>query len=771
MEANARSPRDLFEGKEHYEIPPFQRPYVWNEEDQWAPLWDDVVRVAESYVEKEVRELDQAKVPHHFLGAVVYESKRLIAGDVSRHVVIDGQQRMTTLQVLIDAARQVFEDLGHENMAETMAELTRNGQSMFRSKRERFKLWPSQIDRDAFEHVMEGKTAQRDHQIPAAHDFFAHEVRTWIEGQPDADGQTPLGDQKQRVMALAATLQDNLLLVAIDLTGHDDAQLIFETLNDRGTPLLKADLIKNWVFRRAEKVGADTEQWAADYWSDFDSSWWREEITQGRLTRSRVDIFLQYWLTMRLMDEVKADQVFRVFVEHAEPLMKDAAASASLLTELHNDAETYRGFAQLDASTPQGHFHQLVIETLEQAVTTPAFLWLVSKNHDVPDDQVDLGLRSIESWVVRRTLLRRTTKDMNKFMVSVLRTLDQAGTDEAGESLRLYLSEQTAETRAWPTDEELLAQLPQQRIYGNLTQRRVRTIYTEIERYLRHSSANYEDVSIPAQLEIEHIMPRGWRTHWNGEPPLEPEAAADRDWLINTLGNLTLITKALNGSLSNRPWTDPEADGMKEGGWANVGKRSLLEQYSLLVLNKKILQHEQAWTETDIADRGRELTECLCAIWAGPDLTAHAQAVERSRDARPVPSGSDRSGGAKLVGDVVPMGDEMDFTWRKIKAWEYDGAEHPVDSWKAMLVEVMQMLATKHRPEVHRLASDLTDMRVRTPEDESHRNWCPVDGNVEVWAGQSTYWKVGLLRRIFHQLGLDTDDLVFHLRPVEVADE
>ena len=101
MEAHERTPRALFEGKEHYEIPAFQRPYVWNEENQWAPLWEDVVHVAESYVmAKEAG--TEPKISQHFLGAVVYETKPPITGDVTRHEVIDGQQRMTTLQLLLD---------------------------------------------------------------------------------------------------------------------------------------------------------------------------------------------------------------------------------------------------------------------------------------------------------------------------------------------------------------------------------------------------------------------------------------------------------------------------------------------------------------------------------------------------------------------------------------------------------------------------------------------------------------------------------------------
>ncbi len=326
MEAHARSARELFEGKDHYEIPAFQRPYVWTEEDQWAPLWDDVVRVAEEYVKATEHDEDISDL-HHFLGAVVYESKPPIAGDVLRHDVIDGQQRMVTLQILTDAARQVFEECGSSQMSEALEELTRNNQSAFKRKPERFKLWPSLADRTAFVAVMDRKPNPVDHQITSAHSFFLAEVRRWVVGDADEDGQVPPGTQDLRVEALASTLQDRLLMVAIDLSGHDDSQLIFETLNDRGTPLLKADLIKNWVFRRGDQVGADTTEWASTYWADFDDSWWRAEITQGRLTRSRVDIFLQYWLTMRRTEEVKAEQVFRDFVDYATPKMTDIGSS------------------------------------------------------------------------------------------------------------------------------------------------------------------------------------------------------------------------------------------------------------------------------------------------------------------------------------------------------------------------------------------------------------------------------------------------------------
>jgi hypothetical protein len=629
MESHPRSPRDLFEGRRHYEIPAFQRPYVWDEESQWAPLWDDVVRVAESYL----ADGDKPPIPNHFLGAVVYESKKASSGDVTRHDVIDGQQRMTTLQLLLDAAHEVVTELGHENEAEKLEELILNKAAAFKGRIERFKLWPSQADRDAFAHAMDPEErAVGEHRVIEAHDFFRREAARWLRGAPDEEGIVPPGTEELRAEELCATLEHRLVVVAIDLSGHEDSQLIFETLNDRGTPLLKADLIKNWVFRKGERIGADVDKWSRTHWADFDTVWWRDEISQGRQSRSRVDIFLQYWLTMRLQEEVKAELVFRVFADYAEPRLTTPDGAEALLTELRKDADTYRGLSELDEATPEGRFRSRVIETMELAATTPVFLWLLSENHSVPRDQLRIALDAIESWVIRRTLLRKTAKDVNRFMVATLKALGGIEAHEAGSAIKNFLSEQTAETRYWPSDQEMLTTLPDVKLYGNIRQWRLRVVLGAVERQLRDQSRLHEAVELPTGLEIEHVMPQGWRTHWDSAPKLTPEEAALRDRLVNTIGNLTLVTKSLNGSLSNRPWSDSEATGLTDGGEPGKGKRTLLDAFSLLVLNKEIVQgHTDIWTEADIKERSSSLTKAITAVWPGPSMEIQDAAYEAAR--------------------------------------------------------------------------------------------------------------------------------------------
>ena len=619
----------MFDGKMHYEIPPFQRPYVWNEEDQWAPLWADVLRVAESRVAAGAGE---ASVPHHFLGAVVYESKPPVVGDVTRHLVIDGQQRTTTLQLLIHAVQAVIEERGHTLLAEDLAELILNKSKAFEGKPERFKLWPSKHDRAAFEQAMDPVSSDvGDHRILSAHSFFSQEARNWLLGAADSDGDQPPGSEEERATALSSTLQDGLYLVAINLTGHDDSQLIFETLNDRGTPLLKADLIKNWVFQQGEKVGARVDLWPETHWVDFDDDWWRAEITQGRHSRSRIDIFVQYWLTMRLSEEVRTEQVFRTFTDYAGPYMVGPETVDQLLAELRKDADTYRAMANLPEESAEGAFYGRVIETMELAATSPLLMWLLSDNHKVPAEQVKVALNALESWVIRRTLIRMTMKDVNKMMVAILKLLDRSAVESVGDTVRQFLETQTADARVWPSDERILAELPGQKLYGNIRQSRLRVVLEAIEKNLR---GKFHDLAaLPPKLEIEHVMPQTWHTHWNPEPRLTPVEAAARDRRIQTIGNLTLVAKSLNGSLSNRPWTDEEAGSLTTGGEAGLGKRSLLGKYSLLVLSKGLInEHPDAWTDADIEARGLEMASHVCEVWPGPSDTHARELVEAVAD-------------------------------------------------------------------------------------------------------------------------------------------
>ena len=177
---------------------------------------------------------------------------------------------------------------------------------------------------------------------------------------------------------------------------------------------------------------------------------------------------------------------------------------------------------------------------------------------------------------------------MNRLVVAILKELDQHPSDGVGDATVAFLKAQTADSRTWPTDGELTKELPDVKVYGNIKQQRLRAILSGIELQLR--TDKHEDVSLPAKLDIEHVMPRGWRTYWQDGILGDPEACANRDWYVHSIGNLTLVTKSLNSTLSNRPWTDAAASTTPGSGEnKGLGKRSLLNKYSVLALTRPIV--------------------------------------------------------------------------------------------------------------------------------------------------------------------------------------
>lgn len=205
-------------------------------------------------------------------------------------------------------------------------------------------------------------------------------------------------------------------------------------------------------------------------------------------------------------------------------------------------------------------------------------------------------------------------KDLNRLVVDLLKVLDKAGPETAGDTVENYLTSQTADSRFWPTDTMLRGALIDAKLYSSLTRPRLRMVLEALEDSLRGPLG--EGQSCPRNLSVEHVMPQAWREHWGADINGDEVAALRRDHLVHTLGNLTLVSGKLNPTLSNRPWKDVEAG---DRGLGSTGKRSYLLRHSQLTLNAEIASgNESAWTEQDIADRTDELIERLTAIWKRP---------------------------------------------------------------------------------------------------------------------------------------------------------
>lgn len=219
---------DLFAKDCTYSVPLFQRPYVWDKE-RWEPLWEDVSRVADEALS------GTDTVRPHFLGSVVLQQRLGGIKQGPRREVIDGQQRLTTLQLLLKAAADAMaENEATEDAARPLRALLANQFPPKGDPEAAYKVWPTNVDRPGFRIVMDGGVAVG--RIAEAYAYFRGMAAEWLN---DGIGSDALAN---RADALSATLRQRLWIIALNLGEEDQAQVIFETLNARGTPLLPADL-------------------------------------------------------------------------------------------------------------------------------------------------------------------------------------------------------------------------------------------------------------------------------------------------------------------------------------------------------------------------------------------------------------------------------------------------------------------------------------------------------------------------------------------------
>lgn len=617
METQVRTPQMVFMQPQRLIVPLFQRPYVWSEDNQWEPLWNDVVHVAR-------RLLDNPGAAHHphFLGAVVFQQVQNPAGTLQERTIIDGQQRLTTLQLLLDALHAELVAAGVEQQAKRVELLVMNAEAYWDRPEDRFKVWPTNRDRPAFNAVMAAELPvsydSLEHQssrIVQAHKYFAGRAREWL--------QADQANVQDRAKAIEGAVRDLLQMVVIDLSADENAQEIFETLNARGAQLTAADLIKNFIFQRLTESGADVEAAYDQYWKEFETAFWEHEVSSGRLRNQRSSLFLSHWLIAKTGEEIPAREVFYRFKHYADH--ESGVSMGDLLRQLHQASSTYRSLSDRGAHA-SGNVDQLGLfayrtGVMETDAIKPLVLYLLDPDEvRIPDDQVAKALRIIESWLVRRMLVRVASKSYAQAVAELIAHIRKTGRETAGDAIESYLIEHPGANMYWPDNEELYAHLTAFEVYRRFSRARLRMILEAVEDYERgwqQSKVGLGGERVArGQYAIEHVMPRKWQQNW----PLPSDVTSgQRDALVHTLGNLTLLTTSLNSKVSNSAWA------------ATGGKRDALKDHDVLMVNRKLIERAGSqWSDELIRERTQRLIGVITKIWAVPDgYQARTERAER----------------------------------------------------------------------------------------------------------------------------------------------
>ena len=596
METNVRTPLDVFILPQHLVIPLFQRPYVWDEAEQWLPLWQDVRRLAE------LRVNDPYSSATHFLGAVVVQAQDNQVGNLPARNVIDGQQRLTTLQLLMDATGSVLEEAGLDALAGQLEVLTHNLELHVTAGSTRLKVRHSNRDRSTFDEVMNAEPPvdydalkHSGSLVARAHRFFVAMASDWL----GADTSDPT--YAHRATTLVQVLTRGLQLVVIDLQAQENSQEIFETLNARGTPLTAADLVKNFVFQRLEGEGVDTRRAYAEDWP-FESKFWETEIGVGRYNISRSSLFLNQWLASRVGEEISPKSTFtrfKYYVDH-----ECGQKVSQLLVVLKQQANQYQRWT-VAASEPDRSLSptEMAVYRMGAAgieLLKPILIWLHDPELSIPSRVTDEVIAATESWVLRRLLVRLPSSDLGRIVADLIRTHRTTPAAELPERVRTYLTRLVSASSYWPGDEEIRSSLLTENAYRRFPRGRLRMLLEAVEDRLR---AAYKAPPVPRRgYPIEHVLPQKWETNW----PVEGlQAQIDRGAHLHRLGNLTLLTESLNSSVSNGAW--------------HV-KREKLAKYDVFLMNRQFHQSTtEEWNEESIDARSQNMINALLATWPVPD--------------------------------------------------------------------------------------------------------------------------------------------------------
>lgn len=619
MKPYSRTVIALFDGKRRYVIPLFQRQYVWQEEKQLKPLWEDIISKAEA-------RLDGKEPRPHFLGAIVLDQLKTYGDQALAHVVIDGQQRLTTFQIFLAALRDFAKANDIQKYYEEISSYTYNKGIMQDPEVEKFKVWPTQTDQPQFRICLDShdcsvvanalkithdkaKTGIEPHMI-VAYAFFYKALENYRN-----DPELSQYSVTDKVEALFRSLSRDLEIVSIELEGDDDPQVIFETLNARGEPLLASDLLRNYIFFKA----AHNKENAADlydkYWLRFDQAFWKTEEKQGRLKRSRIDLFFHHLLQANTGDEVNIARLYSDYKAWNNTSKRFESAEEEL-AYLSHYADWFEKLIRADGSNTLGQF-SILLNVLDVKTIYPLLLYLTAEAQLPEGESLSDFLADLESYLIRRQICNYTGKNYNKFFLQVLRDLRKEGPSRA--QLQKSLNSGTGEPTAWPDDNQFRLAWMTKNAYAHARGGKLAMILTKLESSLRTSKS--ENMPIPKNVTIEHVMPQSWETHW----PLkdgrtvpdalerllrdikEPEADR-RDSLIHTMGNLTMLTSSLNPSVSN-------------SGYAI--KREEVLNHSELALNRYFYK-VPVWDEDAIEIRAKLLFDKALSIWPYPSINDRA---------------------------------------------------------------------------------------------------------------------------------------------------
>lgn len=567
MKASETSVRILLEGSKQFQIPLFQRPYSWSKK-QWNALWEDLMEV---YNERE---------DYHFLGPIVTQSIPGTPDGISPFLVIDGQQRLTTVSILLAALRDRLKEHDSESAAELQELYLIN---RFKKSEARYKVLPTQADQEVYRQVIEEQMNGCKSMISEAYKFFWNQIK---DGNLE-DKTVAIDLQKFKNVVL-----ENLTLVSITLDDKDNPYIIFESLNHRGEPLTQADLIRNYFFMRLtdkkEKVDIYENIWLPlqnDFKKNAEEDKYLKELTRA------------FWCYLRI--EGVATSENKIYQELKSRL--DKKSEHEVLSDIKEFSQLARYyiricFPETNEQNPrlQRGFKKLKELNFKNCHPLLLNIYRDYENKILSLQQFEQALRYVESYFVRRLFGSLPVQSMNKIFTNLYKDVQNRLQEQKSNDFVSALREELAsfdsnnKAQVWP-DDSLFRISIIETVYAK--DNRVRFLLASLQEPLTKFQVKTDD------LTLEHIMPQKLTEEWKAELGANAEEVHKR-WL-HTLGNLTLTTSSYNSGMSNNPFS----------------KKLIFLQDSALTLDNQYFKKVKTWNAEEIKRRAEYLADIAVKVW------------------------------------------------------------------------------------------------------------------------------------------------------------
>lgn len=492
MQAKETKLQDIIEGTKQYVIPLFQRTYSWTQKE-WDVLWNDLV---------ELSEMENPRT--HFIGSIVNMPTVSVPEGVAKYLLIDGQQRLTTIFIILTLLRNKARESQNLRFADEINNTLLVNQ--YKDGVDYYKLMPTQVDREIYQNLINGKSNETENQISRAYIFFEKKFK-----------QTEIEPEK-----LKKIITSYFSVVSIVLDTDDNPYLVFESLNAKGRPLTQADLIRNYFFMRIHIAKQDEVY--NTYWFPMQKAL-NDDMTE----------FIRHYLMIG-GKVIKQGDVY--YALKASVSISNAVA---YLKELNKFSVYYQRLKYPEFETEielQNCFRRL-----NRIEVTTAYPLLLNFYNNYSDNKITKSefvtiLKTLENFLIRRFVCNIASNQLNKIFPAVYPTIETKYSDNIVDGFKTVL-----QSKGYPKDNEFYLRFKETKFYGG-GDRIVKTklILETIEESYAHKEA------VPFEnLTIEHIMPQTLSEWWQIE--LGEDWDETHELYLHTIGNLTLT--AYNAELSN----------------------------------------------------------------------------------------------------------------------------------------------------------------------------------------------------------------------------